>query len=585
LALLLGGYWAYETLGWGGYWGWDPVENSSLVPWLLLTALLHGMLVQRSHGSLRRTNIVFAILAYISVFYSTFLTRSGVLENFSVHTFVEEGIYGVMLTFLVTLVVGSFVALALRWRDIPARPLSDKFFSRDNFFVLAILTFGILSLVIILGTSMPLISAIPGVGHWLQGALGSVFELDDGTQFGGEAFADGRFNVATSFYNITTPPLGIVAVVLMIIGPLLGWRDSNMHNLLRALRWPAAVAVVATIGALIIGVRDALPLAYVGLGVFALGTNVLMIVRTLKGGWLRIGGYLAHVGVCIMLLGFVGSSAYASPDERLAFRSGETVRFQDYEFTFNNWKSTDEGGGVLDLTVRRGDEVFSAQPELYVDEQMGSTIQNPAVKSYLWQDLYIAPADYQPEFNPTRPVLGIGDSVEMGPYTVTFADFEIDSTAMEQGGLAEVGARLVVSYEGEEQTVTPFVQLEQATNDGEPNFLSTPAELAGGESISLVTFHPGQQLVMLQAKGPQVDNLPVDPAQAVVTVSTKPLVLLVWVGLIVSLVGGSVAMIRRYLEGRAALSGQPVRLPRGLPRGSGSGRSGKWGWRGGSAAR
>jgi cytochrome c-type biogenesis protein CcmF len=182
-------------------------------------------------------------------------------------------------------------------------------------------------------------------------------------------------------------------------------------------------------------------------------------------------------------------------------------------------------------------------------------------------------------------VLGIGDSVEMGPYTVTFSDFEIDSTAMEQGGLAEVGARLVVSYEGEEQTVTPFVQLEQATNDGEPNFLSTPAELAGGESISLVTFHPGQQLVMLQAKGPQVDNLPVDPAQAVVTVSTKPLVLLVWVGLIVSLVGGSVAMIRRYLEGRAALSGQPVRLPRGLPRGSGSGRSGKWGWRGGSAAR
>jgi cytochrome c-type biogenesis protein CcmF len=90
---------------------------------------------------------------------------------------------------------------------------------------------------------------------------------------------------------------------------------------------------------------------------------------------------------------------------------------------------------------------------------------------------------------------------------------------------------------------------------------------------------------MLQARGPQVDSLPIDPAQAVVTVSTKPLVLFVWVGLIVSLIGGSIAMTRRYLESRAALSGQRVRLPRGVPRGSGSGRSGKWGWRGGSAAR
>jgi cytochrome c-type biogenesis protein CcmF len=371
----------------------------------------------------------------------------------------------------------------------------------------------------------------------------------------------------------------------MIVGPLLGWRDTSMQHLLRALRWPAVAGVAATIGALIIGVHDALPLAYVGLGVFALGTNVLMIVRSIKGGWLRIGGYLAHIGVSIFMLGVVGSSVYATPDERLAFQSGETVRFQEYEFTFNNWKSTDEGGGVLDLTVRRGDEVFSAQPELYVDEQMGSTIQNPSIKSYLWQDLYIAPADYQPEFNPTRPVLGVGDSVEMGPYSITFADFEIDSQAMEAGGLAKVGARLMVSYEGEDQMVTPFVQLSQETNEGESNFISTPAELAGGESISLVTFHPGQQLIMLQAKGPQVDGLPVDPAQAVVTVSTKPLVLFVWVGMIVSVVGGSIAMLRRYLEGRAALGGQPVRLPGGLSRGSGSGRSGKWGWRGGSAAR
>ncbi|MEY3990301.1 MAG: hypothetical protein RI985_1382, partial [Chloroflexota bacterium] len=103
LALLLGGYWAYETLGWGGYWGWDPVENSSLVPWLTVAALMHGLLVQRAHGGMRRTNMILAVATYVLVFYSTFLTRSGVLSSFSVHSFVEEGLKWNMFAFLALL--------------------------------------------------------------------------------------------------------------------------------------------------------------------------------------------------------------------------------------------------------------------------------------------------------------------------------------------------------------------------------------------------------------------------------------------------------------------------------------------------
>lgn len=103
LALLLGGYWAYETLGWGGYWGWDPVENSSLVPWLILTALIHGMLIQRTHGGLRKTNLVLGIATYITVFYATFMTRSGVYANFSVHSFVAEGLFERLVGFQIFL--------------------------------------------------------------------------------------------------------------------------------------------------------------------------------------------------------------------------------------------------------------------------------------------------------------------------------------------------------------------------------------------------------------------------------------------------------------------------------------------------
>ncbi|NJP04804.1 MAG: heme lyase CcmF/NrfE family subunit [Chloroflexaceae bacterium] len=561
LALMLGGYWAYETLGWGGYWGWDPVENASLVPWLVLTALLHGMVMQRSQGTLRRTNMMLAIAAYVLVFFSTFLTRSGVLANFSVHSFVAEGMRDTMLVFLALIGIGSLVILALRWRDIPSRPLSDKLLSRESFFALAMLSLVILALVIGIGTSMPLISALPGVGHTLQDTLGNTFELDDGTAMGGEPFTDGRFSLAPSFYQTVTPPLGLVVVILMIAGPLLGWRDTNQRHLLRALRWPAILALLATCGAILLGVTDFLSLAYVGLGSFALGSNVVMIMRTIRSGWLRIGGYLAHVGLAVMLIGIVGSTAYASPDERLALTTGETISLYDHAITFQGWKETPDGRGVFDLTIQHGDETFQAHPEMYLDEQMGGTIQNPSIKSYLTYDLYIAPAEYVPEYNPAEPVLGPGDTVEMGPYELTFTEFDIDTEAMMANNSFDVGAILAVTYNDETTTIVPRVTLIPDPESGDLAFIDNPATLPGGHVLSMTTFDPNRRLILLNAQGLE---LPIQPERAVITVSTKPLVQLVWIGMVVGVLGGLIAVLRRYLEAQARLRGEPVRLPRGL---------------------
>ncbi|MBC8162830.1 MAG: cytochrome c biogenesis protein CcsA, partial [Roseiflexaceae bacterium] len=322
LALLLGGYWAYETLGWGGYWGWDPVENAALVPWLTATALVHAMLVQKAHGGLRRTNFVLALLTYVLVFYASFLTRTGVLSSFSVHSFVAEGLKWLMTGALAIVAIASIVFLTARWRDVPTKPLSEKLLSRDSFVVLGIMSLLVISSVVLLGTSMPLISGIPGIGHSLQQALGAVFRLDDGTTYDPNAspFQDGRFGLVGSFYTTTVPPLGLILAALMIVGPLLGWRDANLRSLVRALRWPSVAAVLAMCGA--IGLvawsgRELQPLSlvYIGVVVFAAGTNLVMLLRTLKGGFLRIGGYLAHVGVAVLLAGVVGSSAYATPDQ------------------------------------------------------------------------------------------------------------------------------------------------------------------------------------------------------------------------------------------------------------------------------
>jgi cytochrome c-type biogenesis protein CcmF len=560
LALLLGGYWAYETLGWGGYWGWDPVENSALVPWLTATALIHAMLAQRTHGGLRRGVFAIAILTYILVFYATFLTRSGVLSSFSVHSFVEEGLKTIMTSFLGIVAVGGLAVLVWRWRDIPSRPISEQLLSRDSFFVLMILGLLVIATVVGVGTSMPVISAIPGVGHTLQQVFGAAFELDRGNAFDPNApeFTDGRFGLVASFYGATVPPLGLVLIALMIFGPMLGWRATNARRLLRDLRWPALAAVVFTCGALLLGARDALPLAYIGLGAFAAGTNLLMVIRTIKTGWLRIGGYLAHIGMAVLLAGVVGSVGYATPDQQIVVPQGEMISAYGYDFTFNGQSTTPLGKQTLDFTVRRGGDNFEAQPLLYFNPRMGATMATPSIKSDLLQDLYISPAEYLPPIDHNIASLGRDDTRSIGPYTITFLGFDA-SQAHE--GEAEVGAKLKIVYQGQESLLTPMIKLKANETDPAKAFQDLPAALPGGQTIALDNFDPVRRQAILRVNGL---NLPVDPAKAVVTVSTKPGIKLVWLGVIIGVLGGLIALLRRALEGRALPGERRVRLPRGL---------------------
>ncbi|MFO7166851.1 MAG: cytochrome c biogenesis protein CcsA [Chloroflexota bacterium] len=567
LALLLGGYWAYETLGWGGYWGWDPVENSALVPWLVSTALIHAMLVQRAGGGLRRTTIALALVTYLTVFYATFLTRSGVLSSFSVHSFVEEGLKTIMVGSLAFLAVASVATMVWRWRDIPSRQLSEKLLSRDSFFVLLILGLIVIATVVTIGTSMPVISALPGVGHSLQRVFAGAFQIDDGTTYGTEPFEDGRFGLVGDFYSTTVPPLGLILVVLLIIGPLLGWRDTNPRHLLRALRWPALAAVVVSCVGLVLGARDPLPLAYVGLSTFAAGTNIVMIIRTLRSGWLRIGGYLAHVGLMLLLVGAAASTWYATPDQRLLVAEGDTISMYGYEFTFNGYRLTPEGRGVLDMTVTRDGRSFHATPQLYFNNRMGATMATPWIKSELWQDLYVSPAEYNPPVDHNIADLGLGETKSIGPYEVTFLGFDVPDA--HTTGEADVGAKLRVTYEGQTTEFTPKLTLLANVDDPAEAIKDNPVTLAGGHSASLAAFDPMQRRVIIRVNGL---GLPVDPAKAVVTVSLKPGVALVWLGVGVGVLGGLIAMLRRALEGRAQVEGRRFPLGRGVaaPGGLGS---------------
>jgi cytochrome c-type biogenesis protein CcmF len=564
LALLLGGYWAYETLGWGGYWGWDPVENSSLVPWIIATSLIHALVVQRTGGGLRRTNFALAIATYVTIFYSTFLTRSGVLSNFSVHSFVEEGLKGLMIGYLATLVVAAVGVLGWRWRDIPGRALSEKLLSRDSFFVLGMIALLVIASVIALGTSMPVISALPGVGQGLQQVLGNYFTLDDGTVYNPDPnaapFADGRFGLIGSFYSSTVPPLGLIVVTLMIVGPLLGWRDTNPRNLLRALRWPGLLAVVASCIGLVIGARNLLPIAYVGLCAFALGTNILMIVRTLRGGWLRIGGYMAHVGLMLFMVGAVASTIYATPDERILIPEGQQVSVYGYNVGFNGWRMTPEGRGILDLTVSHNGQTWQATPQLYFNNRMGATMATPAIRSELLRDVYISPSEYKPPIDQNINDLTVGETKSIGPYTFSFLGFDVPEAHSTTS--ADVGARMLVSYNGgETHEIIPTVTLLADVTNPEEAIQDNPVALESGHSVSLAAFDPVERRVVVRVNGL---NLPIEPGIAVVTVAVKPGVLLVWMGVVVGVLGGVIAITRRVLEGRLQPNGHRVPLPRSI---------------------
>ena len=556
-ALTLGGYWAYETLGWGGYWAWDPVENSSLLPWLTASALLHGSLVQRAHGGMRRANISLAIATYALVMYASYLTRSGVLGDFSVHSFTEDGLGAVMASVLVVGLALSLYLFVRRWRDIPVSKLSENLLSRDSFFVLGMLTFVIVAIVVAIGTSMPLFSRVPGLRDGLRETFARAFDIT--------ASQDGRFSLQPTFFRKVTPPFGIVVLTLMTLAPLLGWRGGSVRKIVLSLRLPAAGAVVATVLALVLGVRRPLDLLYVGFGAFALGTNLLMIVRTLRAGWMRLGGYAAHIGAALLVIGFVGSSAYSSPDQELTIPVGETQTIYGHQITFEGYATrTNAQGvdkGVIDLAVRRGadGEVRDAAPQLYLNPRDQQWITTPAIIREWWGDVYISPGQYLPEENPNQLSLIQGQKGVVGPYTFLFQGFDYelpeghDANAAANPDEVIIKARLTLFKDEVATTIEPeFRAVANVRSE------ALPLTLPDGNTVLLSALSLEARQVQLDIKGL---DLPIKPARADIFVSTKPAVALVWVGTVVMTLGGSLAATRRFIENaqrRTATRQQPV---------------------------
>jgi cytochrome c-type biogenesis protein CcmF len=525
-AILMGGYWAYKTLGWGGYWGWDPVENASVIPWILGVALIHGLHMERAKQRYRRANLVLAVLGYLAVLYGTFLTRSGVLADFSVHSFVDLGISGWLIGMMAVFGLVPLVLLITRLRLVPTRENADPLISRGAFMVLGTITLLLSALLITAGTSAPLLT-------W---------------------FMESQGQVGPSFYNRVNLPLAILICLLLGAVPFLTWRGEGVRTLLRRML-PAAAAGVAGAGlAAALGVLGPSHLVLVFLAVTALATNLQKVfARARTGGLASAGGYLAHVGVGVILLGFMASSAYdQSRKVTLVLDQPEQVGEMTLTFTGMLPATESEREGMIVKVERANGKVYTAYPKMFLNQRTRQLMVNPHVRSFLLRDVYISPIEFDPgrrAGEPERVQLAKGETLERGGIELRFDGFDLAAhgnalAQMEAGMPITIGAALTVSREGVTERVTPLFTFTQQGLAEAP-----PAVLPVGGAVRVASMNPAEGTVQLDLSGLGGVTDEVPPRLAL-DVTEKPLIQLVWFGLYIILTGGLLAMIQRFRQMR-----------------------------------
>jgi cytochrome c-type biogenesis protein CcmF len=547
-AILMGGYWAYVTLGWGGYWAWDPVENTSLVPWLATTALLHGMWVQRKKGRYRRLNFSLAILAYVCILYGTFLTRSGVLADFSVHSFVDLGITGWLVAILVTFLVGGTAMIVWRWREIPAEEISEPFLSKGVFLLLGISSLVASAFVILLGTSAPLITRL----------------------------GENPSQVATSFYRVTCSPVALVVLLLLGFLPVIDWKGGSGAGMLRRSIVPLAIGLIATGIAWGLGLRHPLLTPMIGACWFAFAASLARYGRNAKGGvWAAGAGYLTHAGLALMMAGIVVSSGFDS-SRRITLDRDRPVIVEGREITFLGPRIAPDGRDGMELRIRRPGETgsWTAIPRMWTNPRTRQLMANPDVKEGVLRDLYVSPQEYAPG-HPAEPggllELRRGESRSVGPWQVLLRDFDVDvEKMMSDGANASVGVELVVTRDGRPSPLR-LDWAVRSTDGGERASTPLPGGPAGASiRIQGLSAESGQARLRIVGPAELVGETPGSPERFVADLTVKPLISLVWAGFGVMMAGGLLALVnrRRASLREGSLPEEPRPEPRSPDRGS-----------------
>ncbi len=601
ISIFLGGYWAYETLSFGGYWAWDPVENASLVPWILGTAGLHTMLIQRKSAMAQKSSILFAILAFVTIVYQTFLTRSGVLEDASVHSFVDLGLYNQLLMFILVITLVGLGMFFYRYKELPSPGNEAPIISREFIMFSGAFVMFMTGFVILLGTSTPII---------------------------GRLVVDNPTPPEQEFYNTWTLPFAVLLAILTVIAQFLWWKKHDAESLSSALITPTLLASITTIIAIILIDLDNLAyMIYLFAAIFALFGNGQIMMGLIRRNAKTIGGTMTHIGFAVLLIGFLGA-AYDRPmvDEQTtqynqAVLAGEvmdddgypvtrTIEFVQlnkgepklidgrYKVTFVDAEVTDHNRPHEQLYTIRFEDTQGSEGTFYMQPVSYPMLSNsspgnidwtvdPEIRTGLLSDIFmyvagsslaereierlneqtareagvdqseslseigeLGPEDQEEEDLP-RLNIAVDSEVEYGDFTIRFDHFtNVTPDDLPENAVVGVRANLEFVHQdtGESYSVQPlFAIIEE---EGEQYAFTPPEHIDPWDAhVEFLNVDPASEQIELQLDGIEATEVAMPEEEWVLLAAErKPLISVVWLGTFLLMIGFSISIFRRWAD-------------------------------------
>ncbi len=588
LGILMGGYWAYETLNFGGYWNWDPVENAVYVPWLLLVASIHTMITYKNSGTALKASVVLVTSVFIAILYSTFLTRSGILGDTSVHSFTDLGLSRQLLIYLLFFMFAAFILSAIRWKKIPSTEKEASAYSREFWIFIGATTLCLMGFQVIAGTSIPVVNAFMG---W----FGIETKLAPPTD-------------AVAFYSKFQIWFAIAIGLLSAVGQFFWWKKVDRKILVNQLFIPLVAAVLITL--LIVNLLKVFNLPYSLLmfaGFFTIFANAKILIGLLKSSPGLSGGAIAHIGIGLMLVGVMFSSGYSrivslnntglqiskefskefNRDNLFLFvHEPRTMWGFDIEYLGERLEPRYHSGfirksdvlltGDKDLVVakrdilinekkyqaddtievhgenifyeiqlRKGSKKYTLYPRAQINPEMGGLLASPDIYRTVTADLYthvssVMNPEEEEEWNALEEVkVKQAQEFFANDYIAVLESvdrvFKVMGVDLSDQDIA-VKAKIRVQGEQEEYLVEPVFLIRDKMVGRIPDEV---ADL--GVRITLMNIHPETNEFTLGINTRQKDWV-------VIKAMEKPYINLLWIGTFILLVGFGVAMTRRVRE-------------------------------------
>lgn len=593
-AIIMGGYWAYETLNFGGYWNWDPVENAVYVPWLILIASMHTMIVFKKSETALKTSIVLVISTFILILYATFLTRSGILGNTSVHSFTDLGLSGQLLIYLLFFLVGSIALSASVWKKIPTSDKEASTYSREFWIFIGALTLCLMSFQVLIPTSFPVINKIIEFFGGLSSLAPPANQIE--------------------FYSQWQLWFAIGIALLSGTGQFFFWKKMDKEKLKSAMTFPVLISLV--LSAIIFTITKIFNPVYIFIlvaGVYSIVSNGYILIGLFKSGSYKLtGGSVAHIGIAMMLIGIMFSEGYSRTISVNTTRISDTfteeqntnnvVLFLQTKKNMGGYELLYKGEGLsakgipgyvkksflnetLDphykvaiqqitqsgkVYAEEGDTLYFRTPEntyheiqytsiktgrsftLYprtqVNETMG-TVVSPDIKKQWNRDLYTFVAlqhDFEEEYTDwnekeTITLDSVGQRFFINDYVAQYNGFEkIPAVNFTDLGPKDVAARaniVVYAEEGYNYKLQPLFVI-QGQNVARPSFLSQ--EVAAKITFDSINPDNGSISLGIQTSS-QKDWI-------ILQAIEKPHINILWIGTIIMIIGFIIATRRRYVE-------------------------------------